>query len=137
MMRPPWLLRPLELWSAYRRLQGDKVRGNPAKALTDIVALVRFATGQVDGLAPMSNTMARDFNLWLGREQKAGRVYNQEQLGWLEAIRDHLAANIELPMRDLQEQPAFARRGGVIAARAAFPGRLDAVVDELTTALVA
>ena len=39
--------------------------------------------------------------------------------------------------RMLQEQPAFARRGGVIAARAAFPGRLDALVDDLATALVA
>ena len=137
MMRPPWLLQPLELWSAYRRLQGDRVRGNPAKALTDIVALVRFATGQADSLAPLSSEMAGRFNLWLGREKQAGRAYSQEQLGWLEAIRDHLAANIELPMRDLQEQPAFARRGGVIAARAAFPKRLDALVDELTTALVA
>ena len=137
MMRPPWLLQPLELWSAYRRLQGDKVRGNPAKALTDVVALVRFATGQVDNLAPLSSDIAGRFNLWLGREKQAGRQYSQEQLSWLEAIRDHLATNIELPLRDLQEQPAFTRRGGVIAARAAFPGRLDAVVDELTAALVA
>ena len=81
--------------------------------------------------------MAGRFNLWLGREKQAGRAYSQEQLGWLEAIRDHLAANIELPLRDLQEQPAFVRRGGVIAARQAFPGRLQAVMDDLTTALVA
>lgn len=137
MIRPPWLLRPLELWSAYRRLQGDKVRGNPAKALTDIVALVRFATGRAETLAPLSSRMAGDFNLWLGREQKAGRVYSQEQLNWLEAIRDHLAANIELPVRDFEELPQFTRRGGIVAARRAFPGRLDAVVDDLTTALVA
>ena len=137
MMRPPWLLQPLELWSSYRRLQGDKVRGNPAKALTDIVALVRFATGRTETLAPLSSDMAGRFNLWLGREKQAGRAYSQAQLGWLEAIRDHLAANIELPLRDLQELPQFARRGGIIAARGAFAGRLDAVVDELTTALVA
>jgi type I restriction enzyme R subunit len=136
-MRPPWLLQPLELWSAYRRLQGDKVRGNPAKALTDIVALVRFATGRAETLAPLSSDMAGRFNLWLGREKQAGRVYSQAQLGWLEAVRDHLAANIELPLRDMQELPQFARRGGIVAARGAFPGRLDAVVDELTTALVA
>jgi type I restriction enzyme R subunit len=137
MMRPPWLLQPLELWSAYRRLQGEKVRGNPAKALTDIVALVRFATGRVETLAPLSSDMAGRFNLWLGREKQAGRDYTQAQLGWLEAIRDHLAANIELPLRDLQELPQFERRGGIVAARAAFAGRLDAVVDDLTTALVA
>ncbi len=137
MMRPPWLLQPLELWSAYRRLQGDKVRGNPAKALTDIVALVRFATGRADTLAPLSSDMAGRFNLWLGREERQGRIYTQEQLAWLEAIRDYLAANIELPLRDFEELPQFTRRGGIIAARRAFPGRLDAVVDDLTTTLVA
>jgi type I restriction enzyme R subunit len=137
MMRPPWLLQPLELWSAYRRLQGDKVRGNPAKALTDIVALVRFATGRTDTLAPLSSDMAGRFNLWLGREKQAGRVYTQEELGWLEAVRDHLATNIELPLRELEENPKFHRRGGILAARRTFPGRLDAVLDGLTTALVA
>ena len=78
MMRPPWLLQPLELWSAYRRLQGDKVRGNPAKALTDIVALVRFATGRAEMLAPLSSDMAGRFNLWLGREKAGGpRIYGR------------------------------------------------------------
>ena len=137
MLRPPWLLEPLKLWSAYRRLQGEKVRGNPAKALTDIVALVRFATGQTDSLAPLSSVVAGKFNLWLHREERQGRTYTQAQLGWLEAIRDHLAANIELPLHDFQDLPQFERRGGIIAAREAFPARLDAVVDELTTALVA
>ena len=40
--------------------------------------------------------MAGRFNLWLGREGRGGRIYSQEQLGWLEAIRDYLAANIEV-----------------------------------------
>lgn len=137
MLQPPWLLQPLELWSAYRRLQGDKVRGNPARTLTDIVSLVRFAIGQTDNLAPLSSVVAGKFNLWLHREERQGRIYTQEQLGWLEAIRDYLAANIELPLRDLQDQPAFARRGGVVAARRAFDGRLEAVLDDLTAALVA
>jgi type I restriction enzyme R subunit len=137
MLQPPWLLQPLELWSAYRRLRGDKVRGNAAKTLTDIVALVRFAIGQTEDLAPLSSVVAGKFNLWLHREERQGRVYSQEQLGWLEAIRDYLAANIELPLSDLQDQPAFARRGGVLAARRAFEGRLEAVLDDLTAALVA
>lgn len=137
MMRPPWLLQPLALWSAYRRLHGDKVRGNPSKVLTDIVALVRFAIGSVDALAPLSMDMAGRFNLWLGREKKAGRDYTQAQLAWLEAIRDHLAANIELDLRDLQELPQFSQRGGIIAARSAFGQRLMAVIEDVTQALVA
>ena len=135
MLKPPWLLQPLSLWSAYRRLQGDKVRANPAKALTDIVALVRFALGEADTLAPLSSDMAGRFNLWLGREQRAGRTYSQEQLGWLEAIRDYLAANIEVTRADLQEN--FDARGGVIGARRAFGPGLDALLEELQDALVA
>ena len=135
MLRPPWLLQPLSLWSAYRRLQGDRVRANPSKTLTDIVALVRFALGRTETLAPQSSDMAGRFNLWLGREQKAGRSYDQAQLGWLEAIRDHLAANIEVTPADLQE--SFAERGGVLGARRAFGPRLDALLEELQDALVA
>lgn len=137
MMRPPWLLQPLALWSAYRRLQGDRVRGNPSKVLTDIVALVRFAIGSADALAPLSMDMAGRFNLWLGREKKAGRDYTQAQLAWLEAIRDHLAANIELDLRDLQDLPQFRQRGGIIAVRTAFGQRLGAVIEDVTQALVA
>ena len=135
MLKPPWLLQPLSIWSAYRRLQGDKVRANPAKTLTDIVALVRFATGQAEVLAPLSSDMAGRFNLWLGREGRAGRSYDQAQLGWLEAIRDHLAANIEVTRADVQE--SFAARGGIIGAQRAFGPRLDALLDELQDALVA
>ena len=135
MLRPPWLLQPLSLWSAYRRLQGDKVRANPAKALTDIVALVRFALGQAETLAPLSSDIAGRFNLWLGREGRAGRGYSEEQLGWLEAIRDYLAANIEVTKGDIQEN--LAAKGGILGARRAFGSRLDALLDELQDALVA
>ncbi len=135
MLKPPWLLQPLSLWSAYRRLQGDKVRANPAKALTDIVALVRFALGEAETLAPLSSDMAGRFNLWLGREVRAGRSYSQEQLGWLEAIRDYLAANIEVTRADLQEN--FAAKGGVLGARRAFGPGLDALLEDLQDALVA
>jgi type I restriction enzyme, R subunit len=135
MMRPPWLLEPLALWSAYRRLSAEKVRANPARTLTDIVALVRFATGRADTLAPLSSEMAGRFNLWLGREQRAGRSYTQEQLGWLEAIRDYLAANIEVTSADIQDQ--FEGRGGIIGARRAFGPRLDTLLDDLQDALVA
>ena len=135
MLQPPWLLQPLSLWSAYRRLQGERVRANPARTLTDIVALVRFALGAADTLAPLSSDMAGRFNLWLGRETRAGRAYDQDQLGWLEAIRDHLAANIEISPADLQE--SFAPRGGVLGARRAFGPRLDTLLEELQDALVA
>lgn len=135
--KPPWLLEPVSIWAAYKRLSEGKITANPARVLTDIVALVRYALGQRDTLQPLSADMAGRFNLWLGREKTAGRDYSAEQLGWLEAIRDHLAANIDLSLRDLQEQPGFVERGGVIAARRAFGDRLNTLIEELPEALVA
>jgi type I restriction enzyme R subunit len=135
--RPPWMLEPISIWTAYRRLSAGQTTANPGRVLTDIVVLVRYALGKSDTLQPLSAAMAGRFNLWLGREQTAGRNYTPEQIGWLEAIRDHLAANIDLSLRDLQEQPGFVERGGVIAARRAFGDRLNAIVEELPKALVA
>ncbi len=135
--RPPWLLEPVAVWHAYKRLSNGAIKADPGRVLTDVVALVRYALGQRDSLAPMSSEVAGRFNLWLGREERAGRVYTPEQRGWLEAIRDHLGANIDLHLRDLQELPQFTERGGVIAARQAFGTRLDGLIDELSDALVA
>ncbi len=124
--RPPWLLEPIGVWSAYKRLSKGAIKSDPARVLTDM-----------DTLAPLSADMAGRFNLWLGREARAGREYSPAQLSWLEAIRDHLAANIDLSLRDLQDQPAFSGRGGVVAARAAFGTRLPELIEDLTEALVA
>lgn len=135
--KPPWLLEPLSIWGAYKRLSGGKITADPGRVLTDIVALVRYALGQSEALQPASADMAGRFNLWIGREEKAGRVYSADQRAWLEAIRDHVAANIDVSLRDLQEQPAFVDRGGVIAARRAFGDRLNIIIEELPETLVA
>jgi type I restriction enzyme R subunit len=137
MRRPPWLLEPLNIWRAYKRLNDARVRGNPTRILTDIVMLVRFALGRDDILEPLPSKIAGRFNLWLGREQKAGRVYSDEQLTWLNAIRDHLAVNAELTTGDLQDVATFADKGGILRARALFGARLTETLDELSDALVA
>ena len=135
--RPPWLLEPVDIWRAYKRLSSDKIRGNPAGTLADIVMLVRYALSQTETLEPLPSIVAGRFNLWLGREEKAGRVYTDEQRAWLTAIRDHLAVNIEIRPEDLMEAPEFSGRGGIVRARALFGARLPALLDELTDTLVA
>ncbi|MGH6714771.1 MAG: DEAD/DEAH box helicase family protein [Bradyrhizobium sp.] len=135
--RPPWLLEPPDIWRAYKRLASDKVRGNPAGTLADIVMLVRYAIGETQSLEPLPSLVAGRFNLWLGREEKAGRTYTDEQRRWLTAIRDHLAVNIEIRPEDMMEAPEFAARGGVVRARALFGAGLPKLLDELTDTLVA
>jgi len=137
MRRPPWLLEPVNIWRAYKRLDDKRVRGSATRILTDIVMLVRYALGLDETLEPLPARIAGRFNLWLGREQKAGRAYTDEQLAWLTAIRDHLAVNAEIGPKDLQDVPAFGDKGGLVRARALFGARLDDVLDDLTGALVA
>ncbi len=135
--RPPWLLEPVNIWRAYKRLDDARVRGNSTRILTDVVMLVRYALGLDDVLEPLPSKIAGKFNLWLGREQRAGRTYTDEQLVWLTAVRDHLAVNAEVTMQDLQEVAAFGDKGGVVRARALFGARLNDLLDDLSDALVA
>ena len=137
MRRPPWLLEPINIWRAYKRLDDARVRGNSTRILTDIVMLVRYALGLDEVLEPLPSKIAGKFNLWLGREQRAGRTYTDEQLAWLNAIRDHLAVNAEVTMRDLQDVAAFGDKGGVVRAQVLFGARLNEILHDLSDALVA
>ncbi len=135
--RPPWLLEPVNIWRAYKRLNDARVKGNPTRILTDIVMLVRFALNKDEVLEPLPAKVAGKFNLWIGREKNAGREYSTEQLAWLTAIRDHLAVNGDVTRRDLQDMAAFSGRGGLVRAQALFGAQLDAVLGDLSDALVA
>ena len=135
---PPHHLSTADVWQAYKRLQSALVRGAPSdKVLTDIISLVRFATGQADVLEPYAARVEQRFNLWIGRQKKAGRDFDEDQMNWLRAIKDYLAANVEIAPADLMRDQPFSDWGGVVAARRLFGAALNGMLDELTEALVA
>lgn len=135
---PPHHLTTADVWQAYKRLQAALVRGAPADhVLTDIISLVRFATGQADTLEPYAARVEQKFNLWIGRQKKAGRDFNEEQMNWLKAIKDYLAANVEIAPADLMRDQPFSAWGGVITARKLFGTELNGMLDELSEALAA
>jgi len=63
-------------------------------------------------LEPLPATIAGRFNLWLGREERAGRTYTEAQRAWLFAIRDFIAVNVDITPEDLMDAPDFAAQGG-------------------------
>lgn len=135
---PPHHLTTADVWQAYKRLQAALVRSAPSdKVLTDIISLVRFATGQADTLEPYAARVDQKFNLWIGRQKKAGRDYTEEQMNWLKAIKDYLAANVEIAPADLMRDQPFSAWGGVITARKLFGTELNGMLDELSEALAA
>lgn len=135
---PPHHLTTADVWQAYKRLQATLVRGAPSdKVLTDIISLVRFATGQAELLEPYAARVEQRFNLWIGRQKKAGRDFSEEQMTWLKAIKDYLAANVEIAPADLMKDQPFTAWGGVVAARKLFGLELNGILDELSEALAA
>jgi type I restriction enzyme R subunit len=138
--RPPWLLEPVDIWRAYVRLDDDRVKGNPAGTLSDVVMLVRYGIGASSTLKPLSAVTVSRFNLWLLNEERAGRVYTEPQKAWLRAIRDYIADNAAITPLDLMEArefSTFAAQGGLSWAQALFGARLRLLLEELPQFLVA
>jgi len=135
----PYYLTTADVWQAYKRLNAAKVKGAPVdNQLTEIVSLVRFALGLDEVLEPYSAKVEQRFNLWIGREKKAGREYTPEQMEWLKTIAGYIAANAEITPRDFIEIPSLSDKGGIVQAQKVFgKQRLNEMLDELQGALVA
>lgn len=138
MTDPPHHLTTADVWQAYKRLDAAKVKGAPVdKQLTEVVSLVRFALGYDDVLEPFATKVEQRFNLWIGREKKAGREYTSEQMKWLRIIAAFVAANAEITPRDFMEVPSLSDEGGILRARELFGSDLNDMLDDLQEALVA
>ena len=136
---PPWVLDAAQVWQAYRRLDASKVRGDPMpKVLTELVALVRFAIGADAALESYAVGVEQRFNLWIGRQKKAGREFTDEQMKWLQLIKRYVTQNAEVSQTDLLDSPTFAQEGGLSKARALFgKSELPPMLGDLAEALVA
>lgn len=130
---------PLEItgiWHAYKLIEQDKVKNtkDPAKLLTNLVQLVRFAIGKDDTLEDFSSVANSRFELWKGRQIKRGVEFSQEQKELLTIIKDYIVANAYVNADDMQD--ALSDKGGIFKARQVFGQELDSILDDLSLALV-
>jgi len=133
---PPRSWTPDLLWRAYETLDRSKVRGSGHRILTDVVSLVRYATAQESELVPFPEQVAGKFGAWLGQQEAAGRRFTTEQREWLELIRDHIAASVQIEREDFALAP-FTERGGLGRVYQVFGAELDPLLEELNEVLVA
>ncbi|MFQ5629608.1 MAG: type I restriction-modification enzyme R subunit C-terminal domain-containing protein [bacterium] len=135
--KPPYLLTVDRLWSAYRVLEQNKVRGASAKKmLTDIISLVRHAAGQEEELMPFNQTVNERFADWLNAYEKRGQKLTPEQTEWLTMIKDHIAASISIDKEDFDNAP-FYEKGGLMKVWQLFGEDLDGILEEMNMKLVA
>ena len=136
LVSPPRSWTTERLWEAYRQLDKSKVRGSRQRTLSDIVSVVRYAIGGVEELVPFGDGVRERFQGWLAMQETAGRAFTEEQMRWLEAIRDHIAGSVSLEMGDFQYAP-FNQRGGLGKAYELFGEELPEIIDELNVELTA
>jgi type I restriction enzyme R subunit len=125
------------LWNAFAVTAPGKVKGrSQAGRFADLVALVRFALEQQPVLAPFADSVSERFNEWLMDKAKAGTVFTQEQLAWLNLMRDQIATSLSIDPDDLDLSP-FNQRGGLGRAHQLFGEQLPKLLAELNEVLAA
>lgn len=132
-------LAPAEVWKCYARLRADRVRTpEPGEALTNLISLVRFATGQQPELAPFPELARQRFANWLTQQETAaGKPFTAEQRAFLTLIAEEIGANAALETCDL-DHGTLKSRGGLPRALALFGrDRLPMLLEDLNTALAA
>ena len=123
-----------ELWGAYERLDQSKVKGaGPDRILTDIISLVRFAIGETTMLEPYKESVDRRFQEWLNNQEDS---FSEEQMAWLEMIKDHIATSLHIEMDDFEDVP-FQAKGGAIKMYQLFGDTLDTILETLNEGLAA
>jgi type I restriction enzyme R subunit len=134
---PPRNWTPERLWQAYQQLAADRVRGaSSERLLTDVVSLVRFALHQQTELVPYADQVRARFENWMAQQRTAGRTFDEEQLRWLEMMREHVAQSLEIEVTDFDLTP-FVEEGGLGKASQVFGKELAGVVRELNEVLAA
>ncbi len=107
-----------------------------ARQLTDLIALVRHAITPAAPLTPFAATVEERYRAWLAEQESQGAAFTPEQRGWLDAIRDHIAASLRIEPDDFDYIP-FSERGGLGRVYSLFGERLPAILAELNERLVA
>jgi len=136
--RPPLGIQhpELRLWQAYEAVEPKTVKGRGGKALVDLVAIVRHAIDPGEPLVPVETTVEERFLQWLAEQEGAGVVFTEEQVRWLEAIKDHIAKSLTIEDEDFEYAP-FSQLGGKGKAHQVFGDRLPLIVAELNRRLAA
>jgi type I restriction enzyme R subunit len=134
--RPPHNWTPDIIWNAYAAVDGEKVHKNATHAVTDLVSLVRYATGVDDELIPYGDRVREKYAAWLTQQEQAGVTFSDTERWWLDRMVSVIASSAGIRVEDLDDAP-FIERGGTDGAIRDLGDRAAALIDELNAELTA
>jgi type I restriction enzyme, R subunit len=133
---PPNVLTTEAVWSAYARIEKDKVRGaGGRRVLTDVIALVRHVVHPDEALEPYPARVQSRYHDWLAAQLAGGRAFSVEQRWWLDKIAENIGVNVTVEPDDLNAIGDFADRGGPFAMAQIFGKDWRGILEELNGVL--
>lgn len=134
-MSSPYNLTTSKLWKAYHQIDNGKVHGrSKKKKIADFISLLKFEIEKEEVLEPYQDTIDKRFSSWLSKKIASGVSFNQEQLNWLEKIKQHIADSIEITPDDFEDTP-FVQLGGLGKAYSVFGDQFNGLLEELNAEL--
>lgn len=134
--KPPYHLTKDNVWKAYATLGKSKDSAKTKRLLTDLISLCRFAAHQDNELIPFAEKVQTNFNSWLAGQRNQGIAFTEQQLFWLEKIRDHITGSVSIDTNAF-DYGVFAQAGGLGAFYDSFGDDYERIIEQLNTALVA
>jgi len=134
-MGSPYNLTTPKLWQAYHQIDDEKVRGRSKKEqIADFISLLKYELEKIEVLEPYQDSVDKRFSNWLSKKIASGVSFSQEQLNWLEKIKQHIADSIEINPDDFEDTP-FVQMGGLGRAYSVFGEGFNGLLQELNTEL--
>lgn len=131
---PPYVLTTEKLWYAYKKLEQEKVKGiSNQKRIADFISLLKHEIEKTPELEPYLDTVDKRFAEWLGRQKEQGVQFSQDQLNWLEKIKQHIATTTEIEADDF-EYGDLQKMGGLGKAVKTFgQEKFNEILVEMNT----
>jgi type I restriction enzyme R subunit len=95
----------------------------------DLISMIKHAA---DEQAPLYTAEERVTNAFT---VLANEPFSEEQIKWLEKIREHLIANLAIDIEDFEHTPSLAQFGGWGRANHKFGHRLNEILRDLNKAI--
>ena len=134
---PPHNFTLQRLWNSYYVRDNEKINKPIELKLMDIISIIRYELGQIDALYPFDSSVRQKFKEWVFRKNsEQQQKFTDEQVEWLQMIRDHICVSSSIETDDL-ELPPFEAKGGLGKFYQLFGNQYLNVINELNVALVA
>ncbi|MEV7459295.1 DEAD/DEAH box helicase family protein [Streptomyces rubiginosohelvolus] len=117
---------PRVLWGFYEDLEKAAAQKSRDAGPEDLISLIRYELGADSELRPYRTVVHERFEGWLLRQRQAGVEFTDEQLWWLEKIRDVVATDVGIEPAELSYEP-FTERGRGRGFMLAFGGKEPAL----------